>query len=74
MSADKKGVNYLLGMAIFATIAMLFQLFGALRYIKRLPDDTFGVTLYIVTCILFAVIATVNYARWSRDKKDNAGG
>jgi drug/metabolite transporter (DMT)-like permease len=68
MTAGKKGVNYLLGVAIAATIATILQMYGTLRYVRRLPDDTFGVTLYIVTCVLFAVVATVNYIRWAREK------
>lgn len=28
-----------------------------------------GVTLYIISSILFAVLATVNYVRWAIEKK-----
>jgi hypothetical protein len=36
----------------------------AWSYIRRLPDDTFGIALYIVVCILFAILAAAHYARW----------
>ena len=65
--SDKRP-KYLLGMAIASTIACILQLYGTIRYVRRLPDDTFGIVLYIVTCVLFAVLATVYYMRWARGR------
>jgi len=71
MNSGRKGAKYLLTTAIAATIATILQAYGTLRYVRRLPDDTFGVTLYIVTCVLFGVLATVYYIRWAREKKND---
>jgi len=55
--------------AISLTIAFVLQVIGTVRYIGRLPDDKVGVTLYVVTAILFAVLAVVHYAQWASAKK-----
>ncbi len=65
MEKDRK---YMLGMAVAATIACILQLNGTIRYVRRLPDDTIGIVIYIVTCVLFAVLATANYIRWERER------
>jgi hypothetical protein len=70
MNSVGKGARYLLVTAIAATVATILQIYGTLRYVRRLPDDTVGIVIYIVTCILFAVVATVNYIRWSREKQN----
>ncbi len=69
MSEKRRGPRYLLVLAIAATIATVLQMYGALRYIRRLPDDTLGVVLYIAVAVLFGVVATVNYCRWAWEKK-----
>jgi hypothetical protein len=62
-------------LAISLTVACILQIIGTMRYIGRLPDDTFGVVLYIITCILYAVLATVHYFRWIRCSiLHNSGG
>lgn len=58
--------------AIAATIACILQLYGTIRYINRLPDDTVGVILYIVTCVLFGAVAAGHFVRWSADRKREA--
>jgi hypothetical protein len=55
--------------AICLTVAFVLQLYGTIRYINRLPDDKVGVTLYVATTALFAVLAVVNYVQWAGMKK-----
>lgn len=59
--------------AIAATIACILQLYGTIRYIDRLPDDTVGVVLYIVTCVLFGAVAAGHYVRWAGERKRTSG-
>lgn len=61
-----KGV---LGFAICLTVALVGQLILILRYIKRLPNDTFGIALFIVTLVIFAVLAVFHYAKWASARK-----
>ena len=70
MNAVKRGKRYLLVMAIAASIATALQIYGTLRYIRRLPDDTLGVVLYVVVSVLFGAVAAINYCRWAWEKKD----
>ena len=60
--------------AICLTVACILQIIGTIRYVRRLPDDTLGVVLFIITCILYAVLATVYYTRWMASKKLTDGG
>lgn len=71
MNPGRKGPRYLLVVAIAASIATIMQIYGTLRYVRRLPNDTLGVVLYIVTCVLFGVIATANYFRYAIEKKSD---
>jgi hypothetical protein len=71
MKGIKRGPKYLLFVAICATVATVLQIYGALRYIRRLPGDTLGVVLYITVAVLFGVVATANYCRWAWEKKSN---
>ena len=57
-----------LAFAVCLTIAFVLQLIGTVRYIGRLPNDRLGITLYIVTAVLFAVLAVVHYVRWAAGK------
>ena len=68
----EKGARYLLVLSISMMVACLLQIYGTIRYVRRLPDDTFGVVLYVITSILFAILATVNYIRWTQAKKGGA--
>ncbi len=45
---NENGPRYLLGMAVASTIACILQLYGTIRYVRRLPDDTLGVVLSII--------------------------
>lgn len=65
---QNKESRHALIMAMALTIACILQLYGTLRYVNRLPDDTVGVTLYIVVTILFAILATVHFFRWGKLK------
>ncbi len=69
---SEKGSRYLLVISIAMTIACILQIYGTIRYVRRLPNDTLGVVLYIITCVLFAILATVNYVRWAQGKKGNS--
>ena len=60
--------KFLLTTAIAMTVACVLQVYGTLRYTRRLPDDTLGAVLYITTCVLFGVLATVYYFRWARTR------
>ena len=71
MDSERKGPRYLLVVAIAASIATIAQIYGTLRYVRRLPDDTLGVVLYIVTCVLFGAVATANYFRYLTEKKND---
>jgi hypothetical protein len=55
---------------LYVSIAMLvaccLQVFGLLRYIKRLPDDTLGIVLYCLTIIAFAAASFGFYIQWKR--------
>lgn len=65
--AEKKS-NTLLFFAVAMTAAVIIQVYGTLRYARRLPGDTVGIALYSATAVLVAVLAAVNYVRWARDK------
>jgi hypothetical protein len=58
--------KYDIGYAVAAALAVVFQVYGCIRYIRRMPDDTPGILLYIVTAVLFSVLAMVYYFRWIR--------
>ena len=60
--------NTLLFFAVTMTAAVIIQVYGTLRYARRLPDDTVGIVLYSVTSVLLAVLAAVSYVRWARGK------
>lgn len=64
----EKKPNSLLFFAVAMTAAVIIQVYGTLRYARRLSGDTVGIVLYSVTGILFAVLAAVNHVRRARDK------
>lgn len=68
---DRNSPKYMLNLAIALTIGCILQIYGTLRYIRRLPEDTFGVVLYITTCVLFGVLAVFYYSRWVETKHNN---
>ncbi|HER42897.1 MAG TPA: hypothetical protein ENO08_00360 [Candidatus Eisenbacteria bacterium] len=65
----KTNIGSPLVFAVCLTVASVLQLIGTVRYIGRLPNDKVGVTLYIVTAILFAALAAVHYAGWAAVRK-----
>jgi len=65
----EKNVKILLISGIVISIAALLQLYATLRYIKRMPGDTFGVILYSIVFLLFVILAIVNFTRWRKVKK-----
>lgn len=58
----------LLIMAISAAVAFILQLIGIIRYIGRLPDDTVGIVIYIITAALFAIAAFWYYIQWEKSQ------
>lgn len=66
------GSRFLLILAVAMAIASILLMYGAVRYIRRLPQDTFGVALHIITCVLFAVLATINFIRWAQERKSGS--
>jgi hypothetical protein len=46
----------------------LFQIVGLVRYLGRLPDDSLGIGLHILSIILFAVCAIAYYIQWMKEK------
>ena len=64
-------LRHRLSFLLFLTIAVL-QLYTLFRYIRRLPDDYIGITIFAITIVLLLFIATLSYFRYKRDqhKKD----
>lgn len=50
-------------------IAIIFQIYGLLRYNSRLPEDVIGLILYIVTiiCLVIGLIVILTRSKF-RDK------
>ncbi|MEA1958359.1 MAG: hypothetical protein U9N44_01615 [Chloroflexota bacterium] len=69
----KTSTQYLIGMGIF-TLATVLQGVGVVRYIQRMPDDSVGITLFVVATVAFALGAAGFYFRWVKARRDAAGG
>jgi len=52
-----KSKSWLIGAICFA-IGFIFQLYGTIRYVGRLPDDYIGIVIYSATTVFFAIAAT----------------
>jgi len=65
--AVKKETEFLIG-AFFSAAACIFQIIGLIRYLNRLPDDWFGIVLYMVTVVAFAVGAVGFFVQYRREK------
>lgn len=62
-----KSKGWLLGAAA-AAIACILQVIGLIRYVRRLPDDCVGITLYVITVAAFSLVAVVFLIRWKKEK------
>ena len=62
-----KESGWLIG-AILMSIGAIFQLYGAIRYYSRLPDDMIGVGIYSLSTRLFAVVAFGFFINWRKGK------
>lgn len=63
----KKSTVWLTGGLLLAICAIL-QVFVIYRYITRLPDDTIGIILYVITAVCFAV-ASIGFLINSKKEK-----
>lgn len=65
-------LKHRLSFLLFLTIAVL-QLYTLFRYIRRLPDDYIGITIFAITIVLLLFTATISYYRYKRElhKKSN---
>jgi uncharacterized membrane protein YhhN len=63
-----KGHKKYLALAIAASLACLLQIAGFIRYYQRLPDDTVGIVLYIVSIVAFAIAALGLFIQWRKEK------
>ena len=54
-----------LWMALASTAACILQVIGLSRYVRRMPDDTFGIVVFTVAACAFGVGAIANYIRWA---------
>ena len=52
-------------------LACLFQIIGLVRYLNRLPEDSLGIGLYILSIIAFTIGAMGFLLQWSKAKKAN---
>lgn len=61
----EKSKSWLIG-AICFTIGFIFQLYGTIRYVGRLPDDYIGIVIYSANTVFFGIAAIgffINYRR-----------
>lgn len=63
-----RGMKSWLFASIAAGIAAIFQIYALIRYIGRLPDDWFGILLYVVTILAFLAGAFGFYLQWRQSK------
>ena len=68
---EKKKKNYSIVFAIIISIAALLQIYGTIRYIKRMPQDTVGIVIYSIVCALFVILALGNYIKWLKTKNSD---
>ena len=54
------GKNFLISVIV---LALIFQIVGAVRYIMRLPNDWLGISLYLITIILFSIVLTLLFIK-----------
>jgi len=54
------GKNFLI--SVFG-LALIFQIVSAVRYIIRLPNDWLGISLYLITIILFSIVLTLLFIK-----------
>ena len=57
-----------LTLAVAATIACVLQIVALTRYVRRLPDDSVGIVLYVVTTVAFALAAFGFFIEWKKEK------
>lgn len=53
--------------AVIAVVLAVFQVFSLTRYVSRLPDDTLGIWMHVVTIALWVVVAIL-FFRSSRSQ------
>jgi len=71
-SKMKASTQCLVGMAIF-TLATVLQGVGVMRYMQRMPEDTVGIALFVVTMVAFALSAAGFYFRWVKARRGEVG-
>ena len=70
MSEERKK-DYSMVFAIVITIAAFLQIYGIIRYLRRMPQDGVGIVIYAVVSMLFVILALVNYVRSFKTKRIN---
>jgi hypothetical protein len=51
------------GIAVVLAVAQVFSL---TRYVSRLPEDTLGIWMHVVTIVLWAIVAVLFFRNWRR--------
>jgi len=54
--------------AICFSIGFIFQLYGTIRYIGRLPEDYIGIVIYSATTVFFAIAAIGFFINYRKNK------
>jgi ABC-type transport system involved in cytochrome bd biosynthesis fused ATPase/permease subunit len=54
---------------LLSGVACVLQVTGLVRYLRRLPDDRLGISLYIITIVAFALVSVEHFARWRKEKR-----
>ena len=62
-----KKSNWLIG-TILLSICTIFQLYGTIRYYDRLPKDMIGIGIYILSTILFVIVAFGFFINWRKEE------
>ncbi|HDP96247.1 MAG TPA: hypothetical protein ENN25_00935 [Euryarchaeota archaeon] len=55
--------------AIILTAASFSQWIGLIRYRDRMPDDTIGIVLFLLTAVFLGIAAFGFFTQWSKEKK-----
>lgn len=60
-----------LWIALATGFGAILQFYALLRYADRLPDDTVGIVIYVVTCLCFVILAGIYFRNWQRLSRDS---
>lgn len=66
MKKDNKKI--LLWVSVAAAFAVVLETVGLFRHINRVPEDTIGTVLYIITITAFVLVSIGFYLQYRRKK------